>query len=123
MSMDEGKAQEVPPYLRNYCQLMVARREKSVFFRMQTWEEDLTPTHRQKSLKGLSGIFWKRERDDESEHIKLGGESGGRDGGGIWGEGMEVDLIRTQYMLVWMLNEILKRNVWESQSYWVKKLE
>lgn len=37
MSMDEGKVLEVPPYLRNYCQLMVARREKVSFL----WDAEL----------------------------------------------------------------------------------
>lgn len=46
------------------------------FFRMQSWEDDLTPMQIKVLLNGLSGFF-------EKERAKLGGESDGKDRGGI----------------------------------------
>lgn len=68
MSMVEGRVREVLPSLRNYCQLMVARRGKVRFvclfvcLRVQSWEDDLTPMQIKESLNGLSGFFEKEEK-------------------------------------------------------------
>lgn len=68
-------AHEIPPYLRNYWQLMAARGSRVVFF------QGCRPFHVPADVSNpcTSGNTERIQRVKEKKHMILGGKNGGED--------------------------------------------